>query len=151
MSMTNKELILGVMRDQGRNDALSLRSRAADMTGTEIISEETKAPAFDPNKDYSAWPVGAPVADEGQVWTLLQPHNAANYQGRPSTLRALWGLAHTTEPAKAKPWVDPYGTSGMYMAGECYRTGDGTVYRCKAENTVYDAVALPSAWEVATV
>lgn len=151
MSMTNKELILGVMREQGRNDALSLRSRAADMTGTEIISEETKAPAFDPNKDYSAWPVGAPVADEGQVWTLLQPHNAANYQGRPSTLRALWGLAHTTDPAKAKPWVDPYGTSGMYMSGECYRAEDGTVYRCRADNNVYDAAALPSAWEVVTV
>lgn len=147
MSMTNKELILGVMREQGRSDAMSLRSRAADMDGTAIIAEESKVPAFDPNKDYSAWPVGAPVADEGQVWTLLQPHNAANYQGRPSTLRALWGLAHTTDPAKAKPWVDPYGTSGLYMAGECYREEDGTVYRCKADNTVYDAAALPSAWE----
>ena len=151
MSMTNKELILGVMREQGRSDAMSLRSRAADMDGTAIIAEESKVPAFDPNKDYSAWPVGAPVADEGQVWTLIQPYNAANYQGRPSTLRALWGLTHTTDPAKAKPWVDPYGTSGMYMAKECYRAEDGTVYRCKADNTVYDAAALPSAWEVATV
>lgn len=151
MSMTNKELILGVMREQGRSDALSLRSRAADMDGTAIIAEESKAPAFDPQRDYTAWPVGAPVADEGQIWTLIQPHNAANYQGRPSTLRALWGLAHTTDPAKAKPWVGPYGTSGMYMTGECYRDSDGTVYRCKADNTVYDAVALPSAWEVATV
>ena len=148
MSMTNKDLILGVMRDQGRSDALSLRSRAADMDGTSIIAEETKIPSFDPNKDYTAWPVGAPVADEGQVWTLLQPHNAANYQGRPGALRALWGLTHTTDPAKAKPWVGPYGTSGMYMAGECYQDSDGTVYRCKADNTVYDAAALPSAWGV---
>ena len=148
MSMTNKELILSVMREQGRNDALSLRSRAADMDGTAIISEETKAPAFDPTKDYSSWPIGAPVVDEGQVWTLLQPHNAANYQGRPATLRALWGLAHTTDPAKAKPWVSPYGTSGMYMAGECYRAEDGTVYRCRTDNTVYDVAAYPGAWEV---
>ena len=146
--MTNKELILGVMREQGRNDALSLRSRAADMDGTALIAEETKAPAFDPNKDYTEWPAGAPVTDEGQVWTLLQPHNAANYQGRPGTLRALWGLAHTTDPAKAKPWVAPYGTSGLYMAGECYRDNDGTVHRCLTDNTVYDAAALPGAWEV---
>ena len=149
--MTSKELILGIMREQGRNDALSLRSRAVDMDGTALIAEHTKVPAFDPNKDYSAWPVGAPVADESQVWTLLQPYNAANYQGRPSTLRALWGLAHTTDHAKARAWVDPYGTSGMYMAGECYRDVDGAVYRCKADNTVYDAAALPSAWEVVTV
>lgn len=146
--MTNKELILGVMREQGRSDALSLRSRAVDLNGTAIIAEETKAPAFDPQKDYSSWPVGAPVADEGQIWTLIQPYNAANYHGRPSTLRALWGLAHTTDPKKAKPWVDPYGTSGMYMAGECYRAENGTVYRCRTDNTVYDAVAYPDAWEV---
>lgn len=145
--MTSKELILGIMREQGRNDALSLRSRAVDMDGTALIAEDTKVPAFDPNKDYSAWPVGAPVADEGQVWTLLQPYNAANYQGRPSTLRALWGLAHTTDHAKARAWVDPYGTSGMYMAGECYRASDGTVYRCLQDNMVYDAAALPGSWE----
>ena len=147
MSISNKDLILGVMREQGRADALALRSRAADLDGTAIIAEETKAPAFDPTKDYSGWPVGAPVTDDGQVWTLLQPHNAANYQGRPATLRALWSLAHTKDPANAKPWVGPYGTSGMYMAGECYRAEDGTVYRCRSDNTVYDALALPGAWE----
>lgn len=147
MSIANKALILGVMREQGRNDALSLRSRAAGMTGTELIAAETKAPAFDPAKDYSGWPVGAPVTDGGQVWTLLQPHNAANYQGRPGTLRALWVLAHTKDPAMAKAWVPPYGTSGMYMAGECYRDEDGLVHRCLTDNTVYDAAALPQAWE----
>lgn len=145
--MTRKEIKI-IMYNEGRRNALDLQGRAADMTGTEIIAEEINAPNFNPEKDYSAWPVGAPVADEGQVWTLIQPHNAANYEGRPATLRALWGLCHTTDPTKAKPWVDPYGTSGMYMAGECYLADDGTVYRCLADNTVYDAAALPSGWEV---
>ena len=145
MSMTD------VFRALGREDARKLREEASGLTGTQIIDREHAIPAFDPTRDYSNYPVGAPVADEGQVWILIQPYNAANYQGRPYTLRALWGLAHTTDPKKAKPWVDPYGTSGMYMAGECYRAEDGTVYRCKADNTVYDAVALASAWEVATV
>lgn len=145
--MTSRETVLAVMAAQGRADALDLRSRAKDMDGTAIIMEEAKAPAWDAGKDYSDWPVGAPVADEGQVWTLIQPHNAAHYEGRPSTLRALWGLCHTTDPARAKPWVDPEGTSGMYMAGECYRAEDGTVYRCKVDNTVHDAHALPTAWE----
>ena len=35
----------------------------------------------------------------------------------------------------------------MYMAGERYREEDGTVYRCKQDNTVHNAQALPSAWE----
>lgn len=142
MSMTD------IFRSLGRSDALKLREEAASLTGTQIIDREHSAPAFDPTKDYSGFPVGAPVTDEGQVWLLIQPYNAANYAGRPSTLRALWGLAHTTNPAKAKPWVDPYGTSGMYMAGECYKDAEGNVWRCLNDNTVYDAVAYPAGWEL---
>jgi hypothetical protein len=145
--MSSKEVVLGIMRNQGIADALALRSRAADMDGTEIIAEELKIPAFDPVKDYSEWPVGSPVADEGQVWTLIQPHNASHYEGRPSTLRALWGLCHTKDPAKAKPWVDALGTSGMYMKDECYKEGE-TVYRALADNLVHSAAASPSSWEV---
>lgn len=132
----------------GKTAALELRASAADLTGTEIIDREMDVPAFDPQKDYTAWPAGSPVSDEGQVWLLLQPYNAAHYGGRPSTLRALWGLAHTTNPEKAKAWVDAYGISGMYMTGECYKAADGTVYRALQDNLIYDAAALPSAWEV---
>lgn len=135
------------MKEKGADDAAALRIKANTMTGTEIIAAEIAVPDFDATKDYSACPVGTPVADEGQVWTLITPHNAANYQGRPSTLRALWGLCHTTDPAKAKPWVDANGTSGMYMKNECYKAADGKVYRCKQDNCVHDAAALPSAWE----
>lgn len=135
-----------VFRSLGRADALALRTQAHSMTGTEVIRREVSVPAFDAQKDYTDWPVGAPVTDEGQVWLLIQPHNAANYEGRPGTLRALWGLAHTTDADRAKAWVEPYGTSGMYMAGECYRGADGTVYRAMRDNLVYDAAALPDGW-----
>ena len=145
--MNNREVVLSALKTQGKADALDLRSRAPEMDGTGLIAEEEKVPAFDPKKDYSAWAAGSPVADEGQVWTLLQPYNAAHYEGRPSTLRALWGLAHTTDPAKAKPWVDPYGTSGMYQLGECYKAEDGTVYRAMQNDLVYPADVLPGAWE----
>lgn len=141
MSMTD------IFRSLGRSDALKLREEAHGLTGTQIIDREHSAPAFDPTKDYSAYPVGAPVTDEGQVWLLIQPHNASHYEGRPGTLRALWGLAHTTDPARAKPWVDPYGTSGLYMRGECYKAADGTVYRATADSLAYDASALPASWE----
>lgn len=141
MSMTE------VFYNLGRSDALALRDEAGNLTGTEIIEREYCIPAFDPTKDYSGFPVGSPVMDEGQVWTLIQPHNAANYGARPSVLRALWGLVHTKNPERAKPWVDPYGTSGMYMLDECYKDGNGVVYRCLNDNTVHDAEALPEAWE----
>lgn len=146
--MTSRELILDVMRRQGAADASALRAQAEELDGTEIISREGCVPNFVPGKDYSGWPVGAPVADGGQVWQLIQPYDSAAHPGRPGELRALWGLCHTKDPERAKPWVEPLGTSGMYMVGECYRVADGTVYRCLQDNMVYDAEALPSAWEV---
>ena len=144
-------LMIDIFRSLGRANALALREEAKDLTGTEIIDREHCIPAFDPQRDYSDFPVGAPVTDEGQVWILIQPYNAANYTGRPSELRALWGLAHTKNPAKAKAWVNPLGTSGMYMADECYKADDGKVYRCKFDNTVFNADAHPAGWEEMTI
>lgn len=145
--MITNDTRIEIMRQAGRTNALALQGEAPTMDGTAIIARERDVPDFDPNKDYTGWPVGAPVADDGQVWQLIQPHNAKDYGGRPATLRALWGLCHTKDPARAKPWVDPYGMSGMYMVDECYRSADGKIYRCKADNTIHDAAALPTAWE----
>lgn len=138
--------MIDVFRSLGRADALKLREEAHSLSGTQIIDREHSIPAFDGKKDYSEYPVGSPVTDEGQVWTLIQPHNAGNYAGRPSTLRALWSLCHTKNPAKAKTWVDPYGTSGMYMTGECYKDKDGNVWQAKQDNLVHDAVGYPDGW-----
>lgn len=143
--------MIDIFRSLGRSDALALREIAHELTGTEIIDQEHCVPAFDPFKDYSTFPVGAPVADKGQVWLLIQPHNAAHYPGRPDSMRSLWSLAHTTNSNKAKPWVDAYGTSGMYMTGECYKADDGTVYRALRDNLVHDANTLPDAWEAIEV
>lgn len=139
-----------ILYEAGRNNALSLRDEAAALDGTAILSREGDVPDFVPGKDYSAWPIGSPVRDDDQVWQLLQPYDSAVHPGPPRQQRALWGLCHTKNPADAKAWVDAYGTSGMYMDGECYRAENGTVYRCLADNTVYNAEALPSAWEEVT-
>ena len=106
--MTNQELILGVMRAQGKADALDLRARAPELDGTAIIAEESKVPQFDGSKDYSDWEAGAPVWEEvdgeRQVFTLITPHNASHYPGStPSTLPALWSIRHTKDPKRAKP------------------------------------------------
>lgn len=145
--MTNKEFVLSVFRENGRADALSLRSRAADMDGTAIIAEEQKIPVWDPQKDYSAWPVGGPVAHEGNVFGLLQPHNAAHYTGTPATLAALWSPLHTKDPAKAKTWLAPNGTSGLYNTDECCLF-DGEVHRSKMDNNPYSPADYPDWWEV---
>ena len=148
--MTSKERVLQREHDkgkpagklQGKADALNLAARAADMDGTAIIAEEAKIPEWNAKADYSKCVPGSPVLDEGQVWTLIQPHNAAHYAGRPADLRALWGLCHTKDPAKAKPWVASCGTSGLYMTDECCtypHAGSGKlhVWRCNVDNNEY--------------
>lgn len=148
MSMESRAIVLSVFRANGRADALDLRGRAADMDGTAIIAEETKIPAWDGSRDYSLWPVGAPVMYNGNVFGLLQPHNAAYYpDANPENTSALWGVKHTKDPAKAKPWLAPLGTSGMYMAGECC-VYDGTVYRSTADNNPYSPADYAEWWEV---
>lgn len=135
-----------VMYEEGRRQALSLKERAPDMTGTEIIQQENNVANWRSDKDYSSWHAGSPVADEGQVWLLLIPHRAADYSGRPSSLRALWGLAHTKDPQKAKPWVSSYGTSGLYKLDECctYPHPDGTihVFRNLYDNNEYPPLTM---------
>lgn len=149
--MSNVEILAAALRGLGRADALDLRNRAGEMDGTAIIAEEVKAPAWSGERDYSGWPVGGPVTYDGQVYKLLQPHNAAYYpDSTPANTPALWSITHTTDPARAKPWAAPQGTSGMYMSGECC-AWEGGVYRCKADNTVHDPGALPEAWEIVSV
>ena len=149
--MMTKIEALTKMEEKGAYDALELRNEAATLTETEIIDRELAAPHFDVAKDYSPWPVNAPVQDEGQVWLLLQPHNAANYEGRPSTLRALWGLAHTKNPAKAKPYVAPEGTSGLYHTDECALWADGKVYKSTVDNNSWTPDGYPAGWSEVTM
>lgn len=149
--MKSQDMILELMRAQGRTDALGLRGRAAGMDGTAIIAEEVKIPAFDPSKDYSDWPVGAPVSDQEQIWTLITPHNAASYDGCPASLRALWGLCHTKDPVKAKTWIAPNGISGLYMTDEVCTDPSAedptVVYRSKVDDNAFSPSAYPSNWE----
>ncbi len=148
--MNNKEFVLSMVKEQGRANALDLRSRAADMTGTAIIAEETKIPSYDNAKDYSGWGVGSPCEFDGQIYALLQPYNAAHYpDGNPANMPALWRVLHTTDPAKAKPYIKSTNTSDMYLKGECMLYTDGLVYR-SLRDTVYSPEEYAADWEVVT-
>ena len=147
--MDSKEYVLAMMRSTGESKARALRESAGTMTGTEIIAQEDYVPDWRQDGDYTAAPVGTPVQDAGQVYTLLQPHNAAHYPGTsPASLAALWRVRHTADPVKAKPWAQPTSTSDMYLADECMVWTDGLVYRCKSD-TVYSPAEYAPAWALA--
>lgn len=138
------------MRIFAKENALYLKTQGGSMSGTEIIDQEIFVPEWKP-ANYQT--VGAPVCYEGQVYKVLQAHDStANPDWTPAATPALWSVCHTTDPAKAKPWMEPQGTSGMYQLGECYIADDGTIYRQIYDgDNVYNAEALPERWEAVEV
>lgn len=150
--MNSKELVLETMRKYGQAAARALCDRAADGTadGTELIAEESFIPDFVPGyRGYLTLPLKTPVRAEAQVWILIQNYDGSIYPGLPSTLRAQWGVAHTKDPAKAKPYVEPLGTSGLYYRDECCVDG-GVTYRCMVEQTNFSPTAWPQGWKPVT-
>ena len=145
--MESKEYVLDKMKEVGLRAAEDLQAAAPDMDGAALIDREGDIPDFDPNKhQYLNWAAGQAVRDDGQVWKLLQPYDSTIYKDPPGEMRAQWGLMHTKDPAKAKPFVPAQGTSGMYMLDECCTEG-GKVYRSKVDNNVWTPGEYPDFWE----
>lgn len=142
------------MRAQGRADALDLASRVPQMDGTSIIAEEDKVPTWSENAVYTSKQVGYPVQDRGQVYTILMPHTPVHNPGsRPADLRAIYSLLHTTDPARAKPWMPSYGTSGLYRLNEVctYPNAEGVthIFRNLWDNNEFPPLTLnvENRWE----
>lgn len=138
------------MRIFAKENALRLKEQGEGMSGTEIINQEIFVPEWKP-ANYQT--VGAPVRYGGQVYKVLQAHDStSNPDWTPAATPALWSVCHTTDPAKAKPWLEPQGTSGMYQLDECYRADDGTIYRQIYDgDNVYNAEAMPDRWQTVEV
>lgn len=149
--MEAKEYVLEKMQDIGLQVAEAFQAKAPELDGTAIIDREEDIPDFDPDKhQYLNWPAGSCVRDDGQVWQLIQPYDSTVYKEPPAQMRAQWGLCYTKDPAKAKPYVAPEGTSGMYMKNECCTEG-GKVYRSKIDNNVWEPSGYPDSWEEVTL
>lgn len=147
--MTSKERVLQRERERGRNAALNLAGRAPDMDGTALIAEQDSIPAWSEDAVYTAKHIGYPVQDGDQVYTILQPHTPAHNPGfRPADLPAIYSIKHTQDPAKAKPYMAPNGTSGVYVKGDCC-VFNGTVRRSIYDgDNVWAPDAYPAGWEV---
>lgn len=145
--MTSKERVLARERERGRAAALGLAARAPELDGTALIAEQDKIPAWREDAVYTTDHVGFPVQDKGQVYTILQPHTPANNPGsRPADLPAIYSIRHTKDPARAKPYQAPNGTSGVYNTGDCCTENEKT-YRSRIENNVWPPSAYPDGWE----
>lgn len=153
--MTDREFVLDVMRKSGLASARNLRERAvAGASGTEVIGEEEFVPNYPPDgkRDFTAVPLGAPYKYDGQVYKLWSQHNANGQPNwSPDKAFSLWDIYHTTDSARAKPYLPVQGARGLYQTGECMIWTDGLVYRSKRDNNDRTPDVMPDWWEVADV
>ena len=152
--MTNKELVRQTLMELGRQKAISLREKvvAKEITDTELIDQEDFIPNWK-QADYSNTPIGTPVRDpmddSGQVYKLWQQHDATNNPDwHPSVAVSLWDIAHTKNVSKAKAYVAPQGTRGLYQKDEVMIWTDGKIYRSLVDNNAYTPNARTVGWEV---
>lgn len=141
---------MSVHYNMGRADGMALREKAVakEITDTEIIDNEQAVPKYDPKKDYTNTPIDSPFKYGDQVYGLIQPHNASYYMNiEPGTEGGapFWRIKHTTNPKKAKPWVQPTTTS-PYKKGECMIWTDGTT-RIAQRDTTYSPDEYEYDWE----
>lgn len=125
-----------------------VKEQAVNLSDTRVVALE---------RFISEWTPGVQQKDSlvrrssvNQVYRVLQAHDSTgNPTWTPEECPALFSVCHTTDPAKAKPWVEPFGTSGMYKLNECYLDeSDGSVYRQTFPgDNVYNAKALPERWK----
>lgn len=152
--MTDFELVIKTLADLGKQKAAELREKAVakEITDTELIDNEDYIPDWK-QMDYSNTPIGTPVRDPsdetGQVYKLWQQHDATNQPDwNPKQAVSLWDVAHTTNPEKAKPYVAPQGTRGLYQEGECMIWTNDLVYRSTINDNSYTPEQRTSDWEV---
>lgn len=152
--MTDRELVFNTLSELGKLKAETLRSKvvAKEIDDTRLIDEEDYIPNWK-QMDYSKSPIGMPVRDPsdgtGQVYKLWQQHDATNQPDwNPAKAVSLWDIAHTKNPEKAKPYVAPNGTRGLYQKDEVMIWTDEKVYRSLVDNNEYTPEAYAQNWEV---
>jgi hypothetical protein len=146
--MTDKDLVLDTLRRSGKLIAADLQTRAAGMTGTELIAEEDYLPSFNAacaKMNMLDRPVGFVCRSEaGRAVKLLQPYDSTIYTQQPEELPAQWGFYWSTDPKKALPFIalstSPYNTGDCCtFGGHVWRSGqDGNVWEPGTPNVKWD-------------
>ena len=111
----SNELYITAMRNQGLADAADLQQRSATMDGTALYAEEEKIPDFTAAKavknmlERKAGQSDGFVckSSAGRVCRLIQNYNSDTYPQEPDSaeLAAQWRIVYSTDPKKAKPFL----------------------------------------------
>lgn len=124
---------------------------AGERTGTDVVACEELLPPWTkagPKGDGSH-EAGEPCTHAGQSWRCCQAHNCNNNPDiEPGQSQAQWAPYHTTDPARAKPFIQPTGAHDAYLKGEVCLWTDGKVYRSTMETAnAYSPADYPQGWQ----
>ena len=143
-------LALEELEHRGGADALALagRSVSGEADGTALIAEEQAIPTWRPPLlSHGRDSGGQALPVERQVYRLWQQHDATGQPGwSPDLAFSLWDICHTTDPARAKDYLPPQGSRGLWQTGECCVFG-GRVWRSRQDRNAYSPGELPASWE----
>lgn len=124
---------------------------AGDRSGTDVIACEELLPAWTKEgpKGDGSHEIGEPCVHNGQAWRCCQAHNCNNNPDiEPGKNPAQWAPYHTTDPAKAKPFIQPTGAHDAYQKGEVALWTDDKVYRSTLDTAnSYSPADYPQGWE----
>ncbi len=137
--------IMEAMRLIGQSMASQIKEKGAAMDGTAIIDAEVFIPEWQPGK-YEV--VGQPVRYGEQVYKVLQIHDSTANPAWTPDEASLFEIMHTKDAAKAKPYIAPFGTSGLYSKDEVCLWTDGKVYKSKVDNNAYSPGEYAANWVV---
>lgn len=145
MSVENKTFVLDTMRKIGRTAAANLQERAPNMSGTEIIAEESFLPNFDAARQYLNYKAGyVCLTVAGNAVKLVQPYDSTIFTGQPEELPAQWGFYWSTDPLKAKPFLSL--ATSPYMTGDCC-TYEGHVWRSGQDGNTWAPGSVGVKWD----
>lgn len=153
MTKSSKELVLEVMRKQGRATALAVQEKSSTLTGTELNAEVDYIPSFQAAKSkQNMLTRKAGLTDgfvckssAGRVVRLIQNYDSEIFPGEPESLPAQWGFVWSNDPAHALPFIAL--STSPYMQGNCC-TENAIIYRSKIDNNVHAPSAYPNGWEI---
>lgn len=128
---------------------LQRKAEAEEITPTEIISQDIYIAEYDSTRS-EPFTKGELTKVNGIVSKCITAGFVPSHypQYIPEVNDAQFEVYHTTDPARAVKWIQPNGTSGMYMKNDVYKEDDGNIYRCTQDNNVYRYTEYPSYWEL---
>lgn len=144
----SKQIYLDAMKEKGKLDAADLQNRSAEMTGTELCSEDEKIPSFAAavaRKNMLERKVGFVCRSAaGRVVKLLQNYDSTIYPAEPEELPAQWRFQWSTDPKKALPFVSL--ATSPFATGDCC-THDGHVWRSGQDGNTWAPGTIGVKWD----